>query len=258
MSRVELSLYISRCEDELASTFLATGGSVANAAGHGPSALSISGCKRAVDVDIDGEGTRVTIPLDASAYTVTRNHLDSPVVSIKSDLRLIAETFRTGASISGALGYTFVGSASQPLVKLLRRRDAPSLLPVRYETLGSTTGTLGVSDAHLKLDDAEVSVDIHGVEEAERDELERAQKMIETVANTAWDRRKTMKYSPAPTLTKQTAKVTVGVNGCGYTLVDTLVGRASNHADDTIEGACRPPPLSPLLLPPPLPFAPRP
>ena len=223
LSKKDLRLVFeaTQSQPDFAKLFLATGGSINSAAGQDETDVSLTaGASCAFAVLSPDEPTQFHMTLP-SAMIYEQD--DDGNVVLNSDIKLNVNSNRMGSAINGVVVSTHAGAASIHLSHLLSKKNTHAQLPCTYGTLLSHACTLGLSNIRV-LNNLDEEVDIEfRKDEAAASISAKAEKVVDEWANAAWNLRQTVKYKLSPTLTKSVAKVPVGVNGSGFSLVHDVI-----------------------------------
>lgn len=211
----------TQSQPDFAKLFLASGGSINAAAGQDETDVCLTaGTQCAFSVLSADEPTQFHIAVP-SAMIYEQD--DDGNAVLNSDIKLNVNSNRMGSAINGVVVSTHAGASSIHLSQLLSKKNSHVQLPCTYGTLLSHACTLGISNIRVLngLDDA---VDI----EFRKDDvaasiMAKAETAVDEWANGAWNLRQKLKYELSPTLTKTVAKVPVGINGSGFSLVHDVI-----------------------------------
>ena len=210
----------TQSQPDFAKLFLEAGGSINAAAGSAETDMALTAgtqCAHAAIGANEPTEFHFAIPKD-----MILEQTDSSVV-LNSDLKLNINSNRLGSAINGVVVETHAGAASVYVAQLLSKKGSHAQIPCTYGTLMSHACTLGVSNIRLlNADGEEISAEFKK-DEIAHTVMEKAEKVVDEWANSAWTLRQQMQYKLSPSLTKTVAKVPVGVNASGYSLVHDVI-----------------------------------
>lgn len=206
-------------QPDFAKLFLSTGGSLNTAAAAGSTDFSLSGSTAAVHAKLSSnKPSQMIVELPDGLATMKNGALH---IDVGTKLNISSQ--RIGAAINGTLVDTHAGAGSVYLQTLLSPECAHTQVPCIYGTLASHACTVGISQAFVEDFTGEQADVVFVKNEAKDSLLDRAEKLVDNWAQSAWELRQNIKYALSPNLTKTVAKVPVGINDKGYDLVHNVI-----------------------------------
>ena len=163
---------------------------------------------------------------------------------IVGDAKLNVCCTREGAGVNGTYVTTHVGAGSMYLRDVLAAAGTGHRqVPIVYGTLGSYSAVVGISNVVLELRD-ETGAIINGLSQVRlgrtRESAKlcaRAEAEVDAYARAGWERRyEHVQYPHARTLTKTVARVPVGLNDSGYTIVPYVVDQVFPFGAKVLNG----------------------
>ena len=206
-------------QPDFAKLFLNSGGSLNTAAAAGSTDFALTGSTASVHARLScNKPSLLVVELPE-----TMVNLENGALHIDVGSKLNISSQRIGASINGTLVDTHAGAASVYLQTLLSEDCAHTQVPCVYGALASHACTIGISSVRIE-DYSGEEVDIVFTKNDSRlSLLDKADKLVDAWAQTAWDLRQKIKYKLSPNLTKTVAKMPVGINDKGYDLVHNVI-----------------------------------
>lgn len=210
----------TQMQPDFAMLFLSTGGAINSAAAAAETDFAITAGLQAAHSKLASH-TSTTFQIAIPATMIYEQTVEG--LTLNADIKLNIHSNRVGSAINGVIVETFAGDGAVYLSQLLTNKDSHMQVACTYGSLMSHACTLGFSNVKIlnALDD-EVSVKFREDRTASTI-MQKAETVVEEWANVAWRRREAVKYKLSPTLTKSVAKVAVGVNASGFSLVHDVI-----------------------------------
>ena len=234
----------TQAEPNYAAHFLAGGGVLGSAAAAHRTDFSVTGSTDAVFVQLEAT-TPKKIAIEMPEHLVADFDYAAAdgALYIVGDAKLNVCCTREGAGVNGTYVTTHVGAGSMYLRDVLAAAEGHRQVPIVYGTLGSYSAVVGLSNVELELRD-ETGARIEGLAEIRLDRtLEsatlsaRAEAEVDAYARAGWERRYDhVQYPHARTLTKTVARVPVGLNDSGYTIVPYVVDQVFPFGAKVLNG----------------------
>jgi len=234
--RLFLELDAIQAEPPVEKIFLESGGAISAAAARGDTDFALTGSEYSTVVKLsDTYPSTVRIEMPADHVSMCKQR--PMCVELDARAKLLLSTSRDGAAINGSVVSTVSGQAAVYLSKILRTAGPHAAIPVKYANWAAHTAVVCASNFRI-VDEAGHHYNVNFVGDPKRDDaLKAAEGYVAAWADGAWKmRQNALVYPYSPSLTKCVAKVPVGVNDVGYSLVhDVLEMTKSNFSYATIE-----------------------
>ena len=222
-------------EPALEKIFLATGGSIAAAASRASTDFALTGSKQATVAELsDTYASTVKIELSPEQFRLSDDEEMTAVVSNRA--KLLACTSQSGAAINGSIVSSITGQGGFYLSKVLRNGSSATALPLVYASWQAHSAVITASNFKLQ-DEKGRHYSIRFVKDDKQDSiLKTAESVLSSWADGAWKMRQdVLSYPYSPSLTKCVARVPVGINDTGYSLVhDVAHPVTSEYSWETI------------------------
>lgn len=206
-------------QPDFAKLFLSAGGSLNTAAAAGSTDFALTGSTASVHASLScNKPSQMVVELPDVMFS-----LEEGALHIDVGAKLNISSQRVGAAINGTLVDTHAGAGSVYLQTLLCPDCAHTQIPCVYGTVASHACTIGISSARIEDFSGEDVDVVFTRQEAMVSLMARAEKIVDTWAQSGWELRQKIKYKLSPNLTKTVAKVPVGINEKGYDLVHNVV-----------------------------------
>jgi hypothetical protein len=206
-------------QPDFAKLFLSTGGSLNTAAAAGSTDFALTGSTASVHARLScNKPSQMVVELPDTMFSLKVGALH---IDVGTKLNMSSQ--RVGAAINGTLVDTHSGAGSVYLQTLLCPDCAHTQVPCVYGTMASHACTIGISSARIEDYSGEEVDIVFTQQEATVSLLARAEKIVDTWAQSGWELRQKIKYKLSPNLTKTVAKVPVGINERGYDLVHNII-----------------------------------
>jgi hypothetical protein len=206
-------------QPDFAKLFLSTGGSLNTAAAAGSTDFALTGSTASVHARLScNKPSQLIVELPDTMINVNDGALHIDVGS-----KLSISSQRIGSAINGTLVDTHAGAGAVYLQTLLSPDCAHTQVPCVYGTLASHACTIGISSARIENYSGEEVDIVFTQQEARVSLMERAEQIVDTWAQSAWDLRQKIQFKLSPNLTKTVAKVPVGIAEKGYDLVHNII-----------------------------------
>ena len=252
--RYVLRIGVQKSEVDLATQFLAKGGTLGGAAARGNTSFAVSHADKHETFLLTGTNQTIDLPLSDKLIQTSRAHyfqevpqghrIDAavgPHVLLSARTRLNVVSTRTGAAINGTLVSTLAGTASVPLLDLFgtvetsefvqgnakgkaaRPAAAFTQIPLRYPNWEAINATLGVCTPQIirvAADGSEAQVSALFFTPSKRAAyVAQVQPLIKSIYDGAWQMTKEVVFKPEPNLHKSVvAERDAGFDASGYSL----------------------------------------
>ena len=235
----------TQAEPNYAAHFLAGGGVLGSAAAAHRTDFSVTGSTEATFVQLEAT-TPVKVAIEMPEHLVADFDYAATdgALYIVGDAKLNVCCTREGAGVNGTYVTTHVGAGSMYLRDVLAAAGTGHRqVPIVYGTLGSYSAVVGISNVVLELRD-ETGAIINGLSQVRlgrtRESAKlcaRAEAEVDAYARAGWERRyEHVQYPHARTLTKTVARVPVGLNDSGYTIVPYVVDQVFPFGAKVLNG----------------------
>ena len=252
--RYVLRIGVQKSEVDLATQFLAKGGTLGGAAARGNTSFAISHADKHETFLLTNTNQTIDLPLSEKLLQTSRAHyfqevpqghrVDAtvgPHVLLSDRTRLNIVSTRTGAAINGTLVSTLAGTASVPLLSLFgtvetsrfvqgnakgkaaRPAAAFTQIPLQYPNWEAINATLGVCVPQIirvAADGSEMQVSALFFTPSKRAAyVAQVQPLIKSIYDGAWQMTKDVVFKPEPNLHKSVvAERDAGFDASGYSL----------------------------------------
>ena len=215
---------VSESSPDYTGVFMENGGQIDAVAVGWQSDFAVSGSKNSTVVTFPrNKTTGVELEIPPDAFSIA----DDGCVVLSSDFRLNVMTQRIVAAINGTLVHSLAGESSEYLYHILNG-GAHFQMGLTYKTFKANSSTLAVSGVciHAQEGGHYVPHRCRFVKNNEVDKmLANAATICEEYVKRGWDMRQAVVYKPSPMLHKTVYSEIVGVNGCGYNLLHSIMDR---------------------------------
>ena len=253
-ARYLLRIGVQKSEVDLATQFLAKGGTLGGAAARGNTSFALSHANKHETFLLTSTNQTIDLPLSDQLIQTSRaqfyqevvegHRIDDkvgPHVLLSDRTRLNAVSTRTGAAINGTLVSTLAGTASVPLLSLFTTVEANSFvkgdvkgkaarpavaftqIPLQYPNWEAINATLGVCTPQIirvAPNGAEMEVSALFFTPSKRAAyVAQVQPLIKSIYDGAWQMTKDVVFRPEPNLHKSVvSERNAGMDASGYSL----------------------------------------